>query len=141
MLVPINQAVRYIRDKYDVPKEWTSVINIKPNHNKEKKTDSRVYLNWLGKKDVVQTSLNGKTVLYETDDLDAVFSNWNKTVTVSYADVEKNLLSEAKKYIKQQLLNRMDIGVIKYNLTSDGLFKVYKNTEVKVMDKNRKIIA
>ena len=60
---------------------------------------------------------------------------------MSYADVEKNLLSEAKKYIKQQLLNRMDIGVIKYNLTSDGLFKVYKSTEVKVMNSKGKVVV
>ena len=82
-----------------------------------------------------------KTVLYETNDLDAVFSNWNKTVKVSYEDVDEELKLEAKKYIKWQLVNRLDIGVIKYKLTTDGLFRVYKNKEVKVINKDRKHIA
>tara|TARA_Y100000741_G_scaffold265740_1_gene206115 strand:+ start:18 stop:515 length:498 start_codon:yes stop_codon:yes gene_type:complete len=158
MLVPITQAVNYIRDKYDIPKEWTQIVNLKgrkprtykdsedkgliipeqsrpPVMKKPYKTDIRAYISHLGDKGVVGIEVNKNgTILYESDDLDAVFLNWNKSVSVSYSDVKNDLLIKAKTYIKETLLQGFDIGVIKYNLNSDGLFKVYKNRELKVMN-------
>ena len=145
MLVPINQAVNYIRDNYDIPKELFISFEIKNttgSRKKNKQHNIKTYIIWLAKKNVVNTDVTEKkTVLYETDDLDAVFSNWNKTVKVSYEDVDEDLKLEAKKYIKWQLVNRLDIGVIKYKLTTDGLFRVYKNTELKVMNSKGKVVV
>ena len=145
MLIPINQAVNYIRDTYDVPKELFisfDVKNTSESRKKNKQHNIKTYVIWLSKKNVVNTDITEKkTVLYETDDLDAVFSNWNKTVTVSYEDVDDDLKLEAKKYIKWQLVNRLDIGVIKYKLTTDGLFRVYKNKKLKVMNSKGKVVV
>ena len=147
MLIPINQAVNYIREKYDIPKEWTSVINLKVNRKQQpitqqKQTDIRAYINHLSDKGVIGIEVNKNgTILYETDDLDAVFSNWNRTVSISYGDVSDTLKYNAKEYIKKQLLNGFDIGVIKYDLTSEGLFKQYKNKKLKVMNSKGKFVS
>ena len=106
------------------------------------KTDIRAYISHLGDKGVVGKAVdkNG-TILYESDDLDAVFSNWNKSVSVSYSDVKSELLIKAKTYIKETLLQGFDVGVVKYNLTSDGLYKVYKNKKLKVMNSKGKFVS
>ena len=147
MMLQINQAVNHVRKKWDVPEKWTSVINLKVNRKQqpitqEKPSDIRAYISHLGDKGVIGIEVNENgTIYYNTNDLDAVFSNWNRTVSISYGDVSDTLKYNAKQYIKKQLLNGFDIGVIKYDLTSEGLFKQYRNKKLKVMNSKGKFVS
>ena len=60
MLIPINQAVNYIRDTYDVPKELFisfDVKNTSESRKKNKQHNIKTYVIWLSKKNVVNTDI------------------------------------------------------------------------------------
>ena len=144
LIVGRDQEIRNFKPE-NYGELWTSYRAVKFKHKTERfkeEAEAQSILNKIMNQDLTITDITEKkTVLYETDDLDAVFSNWNKTVTVSYEDVDNDLKLEAKKYIKWQLVNRLDIGVIKYKLTTDGLFRVYKNKKLKVMNSKGKVVV
>jgi len=144
MKLPILQAVSYVTKNYEVPKKWTadlSVVSRGKMISKAKEWDIRLYIQYLAKIKVVNSEIIDKIQLYETRDLDAVFSEWNKEVTVSFEDVSDKLKKQSKKYIKDKLISKTDLGVIKYDLTKDGLFKIYKHKRFKCMNAKGQRVA
>ena len=143
MKLAIREAVKHIQKNYNIPDKWTadySVISRGERINKSKEWDIRLYVNYLAKRGIVNSEMSNKIQLFRISDLDAVFSEWNKEVSVSFEDVPDKLKKQAKKYIHERLISKTDLGVIKYDLTKDGLFQIYRHKRFKCMnDKGHKV--
>ena len=89
----------------------------------------------LGDKAVIKTRKTRGTFFYNVDDLNKVFSGWDKMrkmkVKVEFKNVSPQFKDEAMSRIKKRMIMMTDIGISKYQVIEDKLFKYYGKNKVK----------
>ena len=72
---------------------------------------------------------------YNVDDLNKVFSGWDKMrkmkVKVEFKNISPQFKDEAMNRIKKRMIMMTDIGISKYQVVEDKLFKYYGKNKVK----------
>ena len=89
----------------------------------------------LGDKAVIKTRKTRGTFFYNVDDLNKVFSGWDKMrkmkVKVEFKNVSPQFKDEAMSRIKKRMIMMIDVGISKYQVVDDKLFKYYGKNKVK----------
>ena len=89
----------------------------------------------LGDKGVIKTRKTRGTFFYNVDDLNKVFSRWDKMrkmkVKVEFKNVSPQFKDEAMSRIKKRMIMMTDVGISKYQVVEDKLFKYYGKNKVK----------
>ena len=152
----IQQAVKHVVKKFKVPEKWEGSHHrtqkrdlFKPEMDGKfatpvkRKLKEKVKVNNslitlitnLGDKGVVQTRKTRGTVFYNVNDLDKVFSQWDKMwkmkVKVEFKNVSTKLKADAMNKIKRRMIMMTDIGITKYQVIDDKLYKYYGKNKVK----------
>lgn len=152
----IQQAVKHIKKEFKVPEKWEGSHLItqkrdlfKPEMDekfatpvkrklKEKvkvKNSLMSLIVHLGSKGIVKTRKTGGTYFYNVDDLNKMFSGWDKMwnmkVKVEFKNVSTKLKADAMNRIKKRMIMMTDIGITKYQVIDDKLYKYYGKNKVK----------
>ena len=140
----IQQAIKHVRKKFNVPDKWKgshqeNTINSQEKNKsvmKIKVSNSLLGLiTNLGDKGVIKTRKTRGTFFYNVDDLNKVFSGWDKMrkmkVKVEFKNVSPQFKEEAMSRIKKRMIMMIDVGISKYQIVDDKLFKYYGKNKVK----------
>ena len=89
----------------------------------------------LGDKSVIKTRKTRGTFFYNIDDINKVFSGWEKMrkmkIKVEFKKISTKLREEAMNKIKKRMIMMTDIGITKYQVVEDKLYKYYGKNKVK----------
>ncbi len=140
----IQQAIKYVRKKFNVPDKWKGSHQENTINSQEKNKSVRKIkvsnsllglITNLGDKAVIKTRKTRSTFFYNVDDLNKVFSRWDKMrkmkVKVEFKNVSPQFKEEAMSRIKKRMIMMTDIGISKYQVVEDKLFKYYGKNKVK----------
>ena len=140
----IQQAIKHIRKKFKVPDKWRGRHQENTTNSQEKYKSFRKLkvsnsllglITNLGDKGVIKTRKTRGTFFYNVDDLNKVFSRWDKMrkmkVKVEFKNVSPQFKDEAMSRIKKRMIMMTDIGISKYQVVEDKLFKYYGKNKVK----------
>ncbi len=140
----IQQAIKHIRKKFKVPDKWRGSHQENTTNTQEKYNSFRKLkvsnsllglITNLGDKGVIKTRKTRGTFFYNVDDLNKVFSRWDKMrkmkVKVEFKNVSPQFKDEAISRIKKRMIMMTDIGISKYQVVEDKLFKYYGKNKVK----------
>ena len=140
----IQQAIKHVRKKFKVPDKWRgrhqeNTVNSQEKYNsvrKVKVSNSLLGLiTNLGDKGVIKTRKTRGMFFYNVDDLNKVFSGWDKMrkmkVKVEFKNISPQFKDEAMNRIKKRMIMMTDIGISKYQVVEDKLFKYYGKNKVK----------
>ena len=140
----IQQAIKHIRKKFKVPDKWRGSHQENTTNTQEKYKSFRKLkvsnsllglITNLGDKGVIKTRKTRGTFFYNVDDLNKVFSRWDKMrkmkVKVEFKNVSPQFKDEAISRIKKRMIMMTDIGISKYQVVEDKLFKYYGKNKVK----------
>ena len=140
----IQQAIKHIRKKFKVPDKWRGSHQENTTNTQEKYRSFRKLkvsnsllglITNLGDKGVIKTRKTRGTFFYNVDDLNKVFSRWDKMrkmkVKVEFKNVSPQFKDEAISRIKKRMIMMTDIGISKYQVVEDKLFKYYGKNKVK----------
>ena len=140
----IQQAIKHIRKKFKVPDKWRGSHQENTTNTQEKYKSFRKLkvsnsllglITNLGDKGVIKTRKTRGTFFYNVDDLNKVFSRWDKMrkmkVKVEFKNVSPQFKDEAMSRIKKRMIMMTDIGISKYQVVEDKLFKYYGKNKVK----------
>ena len=140
----IQQAIKHVRKKFNVPDKWRGRHQENTDNSQEKyKSVTKVkvsnsllgLITNLGDKAVIKTRKTRGTFFYNVDDLNKVFSGWDKMrkmkVKVEFKNVSPQFKDEAMSRIKKRMIMMTDIGISKYQVVDDKLFKYYGKNKVK----------
>ena len=140
----IQQAIKHIRKKFKVPDKWRGSHQENTTNTQEKYNSFRKLkvsnsllglITNLGDKGVIKTRKTRGTFFYNVDDLNKVFSRWDKMrkmkVKVEFKNVSPQFKDQAMSRIKKRMIMMTDIGISKYQVVEDKLFKYYGKNKVK----------
>ena len=140
----IQQAIKHVRKKFNVPDKWRDRHQENTVNSQEKNKSVRKIkvsnsllglITNLGDKGVIKTRKTRGTFFYNVDDLNKVFSRWDKMrkmkVKVEFKNVSPQFKDEAMSRIKKRMIMMTDIGISKYQVVEDKLFKYYGKNKVK----------
>ena len=140
----IQQAIKYVRKRFKVPDKWRgshqkNTVSSQEKYNsvrKVKVSNSLLGLiTNLGDKGVIKTRKTRGMFFYNVDDLNKVFSGWDKMrkmkVKVEFKNISPQFKDEAMNRIKKRMIMMTDIGISKYQVVEDKLFKYYGKNKVK----------
>ena len=140
----IQQAIKHVRKKFNVPDKWRGSHQENKVSSQEKYKSVRKVkvsnsllglINNLGDKAVIKTRKTRGTFFYNVDDLNKVFSGWDKMrkmkVKVEFKNVSPQFKDEAMSRIKKRMIMMIDVGISKYQVVDDKLFKYYGKNKVK----------
>ena len=140
----IQQAIKHIRKKFKVPDKWRGSHQENTTNTQEKYNSFRKLkvsnsllglITNLGDKGVIKTRKTRGTFFYNVDDLNKVFSRWDKMrkmkVKIEFKNVSPQFKDEAISRIKKRMIMMTDIGISKYQVVEDKLFKYYGKNKVK----------
>ena len=140
----IQQAIKHIRKKFKVPDKWRGSHQENTTNTQEKYKSFRKLkvsnsllglITNLGDKGVIKTRKTRGTFFYNVDDLNKVFSRWDKMrkmkVKVEFKNVSPQFKDQAMSRIKKRMIMMTDIGISKYQVVEDKLFKYYGKNKVK----------
>ena len=140
----IQQAIKHVKKKFNVPDKWRgrhqkNTVNSQEKYKSVRKikvSNSLLGLiTNLGDKTVIKTRKTRGTFFYNVDDLNKVFSGWDKMrkmkVKVELKNVSPQFKDEAMSRIKKRMIMMTDIGISKYQVVDDKLFKYYGKNKVK----------
>ena len=140
----IQQAIKHVRKKFNVPDKWRGRHQENTVNSQEKNKSVRKLkvsnslfglITNLGDKGVIKTRKTRGTFFYNVDDLNKVFSRWDKMrkmkVKVEFKNVSPQFKDEAMSRIKKRMIMMTDIGISKYQIVDDKLFKYYGKNKVK----------
>ena len=140
----IQQAIKHIRKKFKVPDKWRGKHQENRVNSQEKSKSVRKLnvcnsllglITNLGDKGVIKTRKTRGLFFYNVDDLNKVFSRWDKMrkmkVKVEFKNVSPQFKDEAISRIKKRMIMMTDIGISKYQVVEDKLFKYYGKIKVK----------
>ena len=140
----IQQAIKHVRKKFNVPNKWRGSHQENTISSQEKyKAVTKVkvsnsllgLITNLGDKAVIKTRKTRGTFFYNVDDLNKVFSGWDKMrkmkVKVEFKNVSPQFKDEAMSRIKKRMIMMIDVGISKYQVVDDKLFKYYGKNKVK----------
>ena len=140
----IQQAIKHIRKKFKVPDKWRGSHQENTTNTQEKYSSFRKLkvsnsllglITNLGDKGVIKTRKTRGTFFYNVDDLNKVFSRWDKMrkmkVKGEFKNVSPHFKDEAISRIKKRMIMMTDIGISKYQVVEDKLFKYYGKNKVK----------
>ena len=140
----IQQAIKHIRKKFKVPDKWRGKHQENRVNSQEKSKSVRKLnvsnsllglITNLGDKGVIKTRKTRGLFFYNVDDLNKVFSRWDKMrkmkVKVEFKNVSPQFKDEAMSRIKKRMIMMTDVGISKYQVVEDKLFKYYGKNKVK----------
>ena len=140
----IQKAIKHIRKKFKVPDKWIGKHLEKRVNSQEKSNSVRKLkvsnsllglITNLGDKGIIKTRKTRGTFFYNVDDLNKVFSRWDKMrkmkVKVEFKNVSPQFKDEAMSRIKKRMIMMTDIGISKYQVVEDKLFKYYGKNKIK----------
>ena len=140
----IQQAIKYVRKKFNVPDKWRgrhqeSTVSSQEKYKsvrKVKVSNSLLGLiTNLGDKAIIKTRKTRGTFFYNVDDLNKVFSGWDKMrkmkVKIEFKNVSPQFKDEAMIRIKKRMIMMTDVGISKYQVVDNKLFKYYGKNKVK----------
>ena len=140
----IQQAIKHVKKKFNVPDKWRGKHQANTIHTQEKyKSSSNIkvsnsllgLITNLGDKGIIKTRKTRGTFFYNLDELNKVFSRWDKMrkmkVKVEFKNVSPQFKDEAMSRIKKRMIMMTDIGISKYRIVDDKLFKYYGKNKVK----------
>ena len=140
----IQQAIKHVRKKFNVPDKWRGRHQENTVNPQEKNKSVRKIkvsnsllglITNLGDKGVIKTRKTRGTFFYNVDDLNKVFSGWDKMrkmkVKVEFKNVSPQFKDEAMSRIKKRIIMMIDVGISKYQVVDDKLFKYYGKNKVK----------
>ena len=140
----IQQAIKHVRKKFNVPDKWRGRHQENTVNSQEKNKSVRKLkvsnslfglITNLGDKAVIKTRKTRGTFFYNVDDLNKVFSGWDKMrkmkVKVEFKNVSPQFKDEAMSRIKKRMIMMIDVGISKYQVVDDKLFKYYGKNKVK----------
>ena len=140
----IQQAIKHVRKKFNVPDKWRGRHQENTVNSQEKSKSVRKLkvsnsllglITNLGDKAVIKTRKTRGTFFYNVDDLNKVFSRWDKMrkmkIKVEFKNVPPQFKDEAMSRIKKRMIMMTDIGISKYQVVEDKLFKYYGKNKVK----------
>ncbi len=142
----IKQSIKHVKKKFNVPDKWRGNHQINPTKLNEKSTTSSVkklkvsnsllgLITNLGDKNIIKTRKNRGVFYYSSDDLNKVFSGWDKMkkmkVKVEFKDVSPQFKDEAMSRIRKRMIMMIDVGTSKYQVVNDKLFKYYGKNKVR----------
>ena len=140
----IQQAIKHVRKKFNVPDKWRGRHQENTVNSQEKNKSVRKIkvsnsllglITNLGDKGVIKTRKTRGTFFYNVDDLNKVFSGWDKMrkmkVKVEFKNVSPQFKDEAMSRIKKRMIMMIDVGISKYQVVDDKLFKYYGKNKVK----------
>ena len=140
----IQQAIKHVRKKFNVPDKWRGRHQENTVNSQEKNKSVRKIkvsnsllglITNLGDKGVIKTRKTRGTFFYNVDDLNKVFSRWDKmrkmNVKVEFKNVSPQFKDEAMSRIKKRMIMMTDVGISKYQVVDDKLFKYYGKNKVK----------
>ena len=140
----IQQAIKHVRKKFNVPDKWRGRHQENTVNSQEKNKSVRKIkvsnsllglITNLGDKGVIKTRKTRGTFFYNVDDLNKVFSRWDKMrkmkVKVEFKNVSPQFKDEAMSRIKKRMIMMTDVGISKYQVVDDKLFKYYGKNKVK----------
>ena len=140
----IQQAIKHVRKKFNVPDKWKGSHQENTINSQEKNKSVRKIkvsnsllglITNLGDKGVIKTRKTRGTFFYNVDDLNKVFSRWDKMrkmkVKVEFKNVSPQFKEEAMSRIKKRMIMMTDVGISKYQVVDDKLFKYYGKNKVK----------
>ena len=140
----IQQAIKHVRKKFNVPDKWRGRHQENTVNSQEKNKSVRKIkvsnsllglITNLGDKTVIKTRKTRGTFFYNVDDLNKVFSGWDKMrkmkVKVEFKNVSPQFKDEAMSRIKKRMIMMIDVGISKYQVVDDKLFKYYGKNKVK----------
>jgi hypothetical protein len=154
----IQQAVKHVKKKFKIPEKWKG--NHHQTQNKDllnQKMDAKLPRDYtkktssikkvkvsnsllglitnLGDKSVIKTRKTRGTFFYNIDDINKVFSGWEKMrkmkIKVEFKKISTKLREEAMNKIKKRMIMMTDIGITKYQVVEDKLYKYYGKNKVK----------
>ena len=140
----IQQAIKHVKRKFNVPDKWKGKHQENTIHTQEKYKSSRNIkvsnsllglITNLGDKGIIKTRKTRGTFFYNLDELNKVFSRWDKMrkmkVKVEFKNVSPQFKEEAMSRIKKRMIMMIDVGISKYQVVDDKLFKYYGKNKVK----------
>ena len=140
----IQQSIKHVKKKFNVPDKWRGRHEEYTVNNQHKtKTLRKIkvsnsllgLITNLGDKGVIKTRKTRGTFYYNVDDLNKVFSGWDKMrkmkVKVEFKNVSPQFKDEAMSRIKKRMIMMSDVGISKYQVVDDKLFKYYGKNKVK----------
>ena len=140
----IQQAIKHVRKKFNVPDKWRGRHQENTVNSQEKSKSVRKLkvsnsllglITNLGDKAVIKTRKTRGTFFYNVDDLNKVFSRWDKMrkmkIKVEFKNVSPQFKDEAMSRIKKRMIMMTDVGISKYQVVDDKLFKYYGKNKVK----------
>ena len=140
----IQQAIKHVRKKFNVPDKWRGRHQENTVNSQEKSKSVRKLkvsnsllglITNLGGGGVIKTRKTRGTFFYNVDDLNKVFSGWDKMrkmkVKVEFKNVSPQFKDEAMSRIKKRMIMMIDVGISKYQVVDDKLFKYYGKNKVK----------
>ena len=140
----IQQAIKHVKRKFNVPDKWKGKHQENTIYTQEKYKSSRNIkvsnsllglITNLGDKGIIKTRKTRGTFFYNLDELNKVFSRWDKMrkmkVKVEFKNVSPQFKDEAISRIKKRMIMMTDIGISKYQVLEDKLFKYYGKNKVK----------
>ena len=140
----IQQAIKHIRKKFKVPDKWRGKHQENRVNSQEKSKSVRKLnvsnsllglITNLGDKGVIKTRKTRGLFFYNVDDLNKVFSRWDKMrkmkVKVEFKNVSPQFKDEAMSRIKKRMIMMTDVGISKNQVLEDKLFKYYGKNKVK----------
>lgn len=140
----IQQAIKHVKKKFNVPDKWRGKHQENTIHTQEKYKSSRNIkvsnsllglITNLGDKGIIKTRKTRGTFFYNLDELNKVFSRWDKMrkmkVKVEFKNVSPQFKEEAMSRIKKRMIMMIDVGISKYQIVDDKLFKYYGKNKVK----------
>ena len=140
----IQQSIKHVKKKFNVPDKWRGRHEENTVNNQHKtKTLKKIkvsnsllgLITNLGDKGVIKTRKTRGNFFYNVDDLNKVFSGWDKMrkmkVKVEFKNVSLQFKDEAMRRIKKRMIMMSDVGISKYQVVDDKLFKYYGKNKVK----------
>jgi len=140
----IQQAIKHVRKKFNVPDKWRGRHQENTVNSQEKSKSVRKLkvsnsllglITNLGDKALIKTRKTRGTFFYNVDDLNKVFSRWDKMrkmkIKVEFKNVSPQFKDEAMSRIKKRMIMMIDVGISKYQVVDDKLFKYYGKNKVK----------
>jgi len=140
----IQQAIKHVKKKFNVPDKWRGRHQENTINTQEKYKSFRNIkvsnsllglITNLGDKGVVKTRKTRGTFFYNVDELNKVFSRWDKMrkmkVKIEFKNVSPQFKDEAMSRIKKRMIMMTDLGISKYQVVEDKLFKYYGKNKVK----------
>ncbi|MEC7244523.1 MAG: hypothetical protein VXV77_01635 [Bacteroidota bacterium] len=140
----IQQAIKHVKRKFNVPDKWKGKHQENTIHTQEKYKSSRNIkvsnsllglITNLGDKGIIKTRKTRGTFFYNLDELNKVFSRWDKMrkmkVKIEFKNVSPQFKEEAMSRIKKRMIMMIDVGISKYQVVDDKLFKYYGKNKVK----------